>query len=58
MVQASKLVKQTRSGRFKTVEPTRRQKRLSALHRTKMREFYQVQFKLGKPVDEKQTRRK
>lgn len=58
VVRASNLVKTARGLRFKTEKPNRRQKRLSALHRTKMVKDYQKKFKLGRPVDTKQGRKR
>ncbi len=51
MVQASGLINQARDLRFKKSAPTRRQKKLSALHRAQMRNKFLEMYKMGK-IDE------
>ena len=47
-VQRSGVLRTARAGRFHQTEPTKRQKRLSALHRKKMAKHYEKLKKLGR----------
>ena len=50
-LKASGVLRKARARRFKASKPTRRQKRLSALHREEMKEHFEKLRKLGKPTE-------
>lgn len=56
-VQQSGVLIRVRKGRFYISEPTKRQKRLSALQRQKIRKEREKLYKLGKLPPEKKFRR-